>query len=238
MKRIGIVAALEREIAPLLEPGKFGFVRFDSSRTHWENEFMLVECGGIGAKAAAAAAERLLASGEIKLLITAGIAGALTPGAEIGQVMLPSVVLDETSGQRYKTCSRHPGILVTAASVADSAAKQALRQRTGADLVDMEAAAVAAVAAAHQVPFLAVKAISDTLEQRLPPLHRFVREGRFRTPAFLLWAALRPHWWAAILQLGDQTQIAARKLSFALSTLAVTEDWAPDAEPRIVVELK
>ena len=235
MKRIGIVAALEREIAPLLEPDKFGFVRSPSSSTRWENEFMLVECGGIGAKAAAAAAERLLASGEIKLLISAGIAGALTPDAEVGQVMLPSMVLDDVSGQRYTTCSRHPGILVTATAVAGSAEKQTLRQRTGADLVDMEAAAVAAVAEAHRVPFLAVKAVSDTLEQRLPPLHRFVRDGRFRTPAFVLWAVLRPRWWAAILQLADQTQIAARKLSFALSTLAVTEDWAPDAEPRILL---
>ena len=234
MKRIGIVAALEREVAPLLEPGRFGFERTAKSRVSWENESMVLECGGIGYKPAERAAERLIQRGDIKLLISAGVAGALTPQAEIGQIMMPSTVIDAATGTHYTTCSRRSEILVTGAQVASADAKQQLRARTGADLVDMEAAAVAAVAAAHGLPFLAIKAISDTHDQPLPPLDRFVRSGSFQTQKFAVWCLFHPQWWGAVQRLRDNTALASRKLCLALSTLAVAEDWSPDGEPKIM----
>jgi len=46
--------------------------------------------------------------------------------------------------------------------------KRELGAATGAIAVDMESAAIAAVAAAHGLPFLAVRTIADPLSMRLP----------------------------------------------------------------------
>ncbi len=77
--------------------------------------------------------------------------------------------------------------------------KQELLARYGADVVDMEAAAVAQVAEARGLKFAALKAISDEAAFVMPPLDRFIDEnGRFATGSFLMYVALRPRWWSSL----------------------------------------
>ena len=62
-----------------------------------------------------------------------------------------------------------------------------LLTKYGADVVDMEAAAVAQVAKERALEFAAMKAISDDAEFAMPPLTRFIDEnGKFATGAFWL----------------------------------------------------
>jgi adenosylhomocysteine nucleosidase len=52
--------------------------------------------------------------------------------------------------------------------VVDVAAKQAIRQATGAVATDMESAALARVAQRQGVPFIAIRSIADSAAMRLP----------------------------------------------------------------------
>ncbi len=58
--------------------------------------------------------------------------------------------------------------------VTDPEEKRAMGNRFGVQVVDMESYWVAGVASERRVPFLAVRAVSDTLSQRLPPFDRFL----------------------------------------------------------------
>lgn len=137
---------------------------------------------GIGYEAAAASARALVDAG-VTALMTFGLAGGLDPGLKSGSIVLP-VELISPSGARFVTCrswreriaaavssSRavSEGILLTSALAIDSvAAKTAAYKVSGAVAVDMESAAVAEVAAAARLPFIAVRVIVDTAADVLP----------------------------------------------------------------------
>jgi hypothetical protein len=63
----------------------------------------------------------------------------------------------------------HADIVGTDAPVADPWDKQLLHAQTGAAAVDTESHIAAEVAAAHQLPFVACRAIIDAADRRLPP---------------------------------------------------------------------
>lgn len=135
---------------------------------------------GVGERRARSAARALLDGGAGRLLVW-GCAGALIPGLRPGTLILPTEVRDENGG-RYALdpewrealqagipAAVEASVLVTAAvPVATAAGKQTLARRTGATAVDMEAAAVAAVAAERGVACMVLRAIADPLELDLP----------------------------------------------------------------------
>lgn len=143
-----------------------------------------LELGGIGPAAAQRAAQALAEAGA-SALAAFGVAGALEAGLRNGDLLCPERVLDE-QGRIYATDSawrarllqrlaesglppaRTAPLLTLPTALATPAAKRAARDREGAVAVDMESAAVAAVAAARGLPFLALRAIVDELHDPLP----------------------------------------------------------------------
>src|SRR6266566_4326844 len=98
-KRIAIVAALERELRPLIQGWRV------TKRQHQEREFTLHEgeyaiviCGGIGAESGRRAAEAAIALYSPDLIISAGVAGALVPELQIGDTIFPATVIDTQDG--------------------------------------------------------------------------------------------------------------------------------------------
>ena len=84
----------------------------------------------------------------------------------------------------------------------------------------MEAAGVAEAAAAHNVPFVAIKSISDEAQFKMPPVGKFISaDGAFRTAAFAMHVALRPRTWGAVAALAANSSLAAEKLCTALRSL-------------------
>jgi hypothetical protein len=59
-------------------------------------------------------------------------------------------------------------LLTRATPVAATDAKAELFRRTGAVAVDMESAAVAEIAVAHELPFMAIRVVVDTAHDTLP----------------------------------------------------------------------
>lgn len=215
-KSVAVVVAMRREIAPLLRGIR---AHVAEGIKFFELSDAVVGVGGVGEKAARHAAESLVSRYLPDVLISAGLVGALTPKLKVGDVVEAKEVVDAGSGAKFET-GRGTAKLVTGSSVSGPTDKPIEAERWNADIVDMEAAAEAAVAKEHGIEFIAIKAVSDDLNFPMPPLGRFVSdEGKFETFRFLTWVAVRPKWWSAVGRLNANSNLAATNLSEALSHL-------------------
>jgi len=221
--RLAIVAALEREVAPLFrdEDWATAVIRVGERELRIrERDDVLVIWGGIGAAAARTAAEALHkhTQGELSGYISAGYAGALTPELKVGDVMQPGHVVTPDGAD----CAAHGrkasgGVLVSARTVAGSAAKRDLAIRHSAKAVDMEAHAVADFARARHLPCVVIKVISDEHDSDLPPVEQFIdANGHFKSSSFAVHMMVRPWHWRKVIRLGRDTSVASRALCEAL----------------------
>jgi len=211
--KIVIVAALEREVWPLVKDWPVSRRQQD---LRWfkffEKDGVALVCGGIGPEAARRAAEAAVSIYHPQLLISAGFAGALSPKLSIGQTFTPQHVVDAGDGSRIAAVFGH-GVLVSSPDIADVEQKIRLGNAYGADAVDMEAAAVARCAAAHDIRFLACKVISDNNSTSLPPIARFVgSDGCFHAVSFVGFVLIRPWLWGQVLKLARDSSTAAARL--------------------------
>ena len=157
---------------------------------------------GIGAALARGAAARAVELWQPKLLIAAGFCGALAPHLKVGDIV--------TS----------PRILSVDHMVCDPAEKARLREEHDADAVDMESAAVEAVCAEHNIPFLAVRAVSDTSDTRLSPaVERVLASGEPSVLAAMMAILRRPSVLGEFRRLARDTKRAAEALAAALAAI-------------------
>ncbi|HET8699354.1 MAG TPA: purine and other phosphorylase-like protein, family 1 [Gammaproteobacteria bacterium] len=122
------------------------------------------------------------------------------------------------------------GDLLTAAEpLATPAAKRAAAA-LGVAAVDTESAAIAAVAAAARVPFVALRAIVDTAADVLPPVAvAWVDERGNRRFAAALAAAAKPLQWPALWILARRYRAASRALERAAALMAANRVLAAPA---------
>jgi uridine phosphorylase len=229
VKRVLIIAALPRELALLTRGWKRKEI-FAQNRTVtlWESDRAIAACAGIGGISARIATDAAYksANGEISLIISAGLAGALTPDLRVADIVQPATISDGVDGLSLPTASGQ-GTLITSGALAEQTHKHALA-RNGALAVDMEAFAVADVARIYGIPFIALKSISDELDFNLPPLGRFISpEGRFVTGKFVVWTAMRPWYWQTVIQLGRNTDSAVRSLTQAVENTIRNHQYNP-----------
>jgi adenosylhomocysteine nucleosidase len=214
MKRLGIISALPGELKPLVR----GWQK--RGRNTWAGQIAEFEAfavaGGIGAKAAARAAERVFAEFAPEALVSYGWAGALTCAVKPPMAHPIGDVIDAGTGERFVTGS--PGYrLITLDRVAGANEKHGLAQRFQSALVDMEAAAVARVAAARGIPFYCFKGVSDGYTDELPDLNQFIDgEGQLKIAALLAHVAVRPGYWASMQRLGKNSGAAASAVAEVL----------------------
>lgn len=219
--KIAIVAALEREVRPLVKHWRVRRQQSDGRQfTFFERDQTVVVCGGMGAECARRAAEAVIELYRPEQLISAGFAGALEPGLLVGEVLTPRIVIDGGDGSRTDT-GVGEGALVSFAGVADRGQKAKLAAAYGAQAVDMEASAVARGAQAHGLRFLACKAISDPSDFSWPAVAGFVgRNGQFRTSGFALYLGLRPWLWGRVAELARHSRRASAGLCQSLARLS------------------
>jgi adenosylhomocysteine nucleosidase len=118
--------------------------------------------------------------------------------------------------------AQHDVWLATSPRVADAAEKQRLAASYCAGLVDMEAAAIARLAAMRGISFHCIKGVSDGFGDQLPDFNRFLtREGQFQTARFTVFALFHPGYWRALKQMGENSRKASQ--SIAESVLAVLD---------------
>ncbi len=192
-----------------------------STRHRSRQPSILLATAGMGATRVSLAVAAALAHGPVDLLLSVGLAGACIPSLAAGDVLEASLVIDSQSGERFTPATLSgiaaPAILVTTPRIASPSEKQRLHATYNAAAVDMEAATVARLARAHNIPFAAFKAISDDHTVDLSHLRAFAHaRGHFRTSAFALHTALRPHLWLPTAALGRNTSRALENLSSGL----------------------
>lgn len=211
--KIAVVAALEREVRPLIR-GWGGREQEHEGRRFrfFEKDEVVVVCGGIGAAAARRAAAAVIALYAPRIVFSAGFAGALGPELKVGDLLRPSRVINAGDGSSTGIPDGE-GVLVSFGSVANPEQKAELRASYAAQAVDMEAAAVARAAEARGVEFRAVKVISDPHDFAFPAMKRFVdANGKFLEAKFGLFAAARPWLWVRILRLTRNSRRASQVL--------------------------
>lgn len=155
---------------------------------------LLLARTGIGRERALAASQHVLENYPVTGMVSFGFGGALAAGLQVGDLLVcPKLYCDSHPGAAvHKSDSRllqlaaqamtgraTPRLLTGDALTMDQvvvqpAEKLALGQAYQAQVVDMESYWVAQAAAGRQVPFLGVRAISDALQERLPPFDRFL----------------------------------------------------------------
>lgn len=219
MKKTAIIAALDRELHPFVDGWTQARVEANGkSLPCYEREDAVAVAGGIGCARSERAARAIVAKYQPKVLISAGLAGALIRSLKVASIVTPNVIVDAANGTEYR-CQLGGdivggGVLVSSAGIAGAEAKAGLVERCHALVVDMEAAGVARVAQETGTGFRCVKAVSDELGFSLPPLQRFVdKEGIFQNGRFAAWAACRPWRWATVIQLARNSARATKALS-------------------------
>jgi adenosylhomocysteine nucleosidase len=215
-KPVAIVAAMRTELAPLLRGIP---VKRVNGVELFELQNAVVAIGGIGRSAGVRAAEVAIAEAQPQILVAAGIAGAVSPRLKVGEVAQAREVVDAENGDRY-AAQGGDWLVATAPCISDAVGKKALWEQFGADVVDMEGAAVASVAKRHGIKFAAVKAVSDQADFPMPPLMRFLGPaGNFVTGRFLVYLMLHPRWWGPVMKLSSNSRRASMNLSRELGHL-------------------
>jgi adenosylhomocysteine nucleosidase len=219
MTRVAIIAALPGELKPFVlgwpHSTRDG-IDFWAQRD--EEEEWIAACAGAGQAAATRAFAALEEGGPIDLVLSVGWAGSLSPEIAGGTAHNVAGVIDVRTGERFH-CDAGAGELWLATSpiVACEAEKLRLARTYKAALVDMEAAAIARLAAMREIPFYCINGVSDDLAARLPDLNRFIAaDGKFLMRSFVLFAILRPWHWPALIRMGENSRKAAAAISQSL----------------------
>jgi adenosylhomocysteine nucleosidase len=238
MNTIAIIAALDRELNPLVSGWKRSAVVLHGKTFRvYEHENLVAVASGIGCRAAESAARAIVAQYRPQALISAGLAGGLIRSLKVGCIVTPNVIMDAFNRNEYR-CTLGEGliaggVLVSAREIAGPQSKQKLVEDFHALAVDMEAAGVAEVARDAEIGFCCVKAISDESSFPMLPLNQFVSaEGSFLTGKFALWAALRPWIWPRVIALGRNSNRATQALCDWLKT-HVTSNLKPGKVVRL-----
>jgi adenosylhomocysteine nucleosidase len=182
---VGVVFALGLE-AGSLEDRLAGKIAVRGSQfTAWQGGLkgrsVVIVHSGAGQKNAALATTALILGHKPRWVISAGLACGLHPQVQRGDIVMPNCILGE-DGQRLAIDFRisseqttavpglHMGPLLTIDRVAfKTAEKLQLGQRHAALAVDMETLAVAEECCREKQRFLAVRVVSDAVDEELPP---------------------------------------------------------------------
>ena len=206
----------------------------------------MIELSGPGPRNAAAAAERLQARGA-RLLVSWGTAGALVPELPPGALLVSATTTQDSGPDNLhhdhkladaiaEACAALRPTRGTVCSVSRPAcqrsAKEALNRISGALVVDMESAAVAAVAHRAGLPFAAVRAVVDPVGFELPPaaLAGLREDGSSSVWPVLVALLRQPGQLGSLCRLGLHFRSALRALEAVAAHLASTST-APFGAP-------
>ena len=185
MKNVLVVAAEDFEFAGILSRAE------KVVRPGWKVQFsriailngmrLLMAADGPGSRLAGMAAEEVKNREPFEAVVSTGLCGALDPELAVGQIFVASKVNGWDARQPVTAMKFRTGRLVSIDRVAGTAEDKTLLYAAGADVVEMEAAAVESRAREWRLPFYCVRAVSDTASEYIALDLNEMRdaEGRF-----------------------------------------------------------
>jgi adenosylhomocysteine nucleosidase len=230
---VAVVAALGSELRPLRVLPAVPEVRVFQS--------------GPGTAASTAAAADAVATGALAL-VSWGVAGGLAATLPTGTVIVSArcqnaagtaVAGDEHWALRVaallgKTLAVETGPLLCVEHVLHSpAAKAATQKQTDALAVDMETFAIGAVAAAHDLPWIAVRVVADSAADTLPKgVESCVNAAGNTRVVGVLGLLLKPDQWSALARTARCFGRARCSLAASAALLVPTRFALPGAGSR------
>ncbi len=204
--------------------------------------------GGIGRENAIKATRCLLESAKVDLLISSGVAGGIRQGLKVGDLVVAERVAyskqsdfdvedlqlesDYVCNQKVVKLSRrlsgdlelklHVGNILTVDKVINKAStKKNIGDHNPFLAVEMEGSAIAEVALENEVPFAAVRAISDDVDDDLHLDYDKIlsNEGKVKVSGIALEVLKNPKKLAALKRLNKQTKNAAKSLAYFMPKL-------------------
>ncbi len=215
--RIGLVAEVKWEVREVCRQLKLRLL--DTRDEIWGadlNGHVIRLClSGMVPAVAKTRVDRFLDSQKLDLMICSGLAGALRPNIVVGDVIVSStdrsLIHIAESALKERAIPFHVGPLVTVASpVLTPAPRRDLAKKTGAIAVDMESQTIAALCRERRIPCLAMKGVSDGIDDDLSPIL-----GGFEIiniPRIALRVLSRPRTWPLAVRLARHSYVAADHL--------------------------
>jgi len=233
--RILVTFALDNEFAPWHALHEFKSAKLGEVEVYLAklgSAQVTVALTGVGARQAALAASQIM-RGEFDAFdccISSGLAGGLQTKFAIGEVLAARSVFSEAvpadGTSRLLQCSaalasfaaESGATIVEQFYSADhviSTAREKQVLSAKADAVEMESFEILREAQNAGVPAVAVRAISDTLDEDLPldMGEIFTEEGQVSIPRVLGQVALKPQSLPGLVRLGKNSRAAAQSLS-------------------------
>jgi adenosylhomocysteine nucleosidase len=240
---ICILGAVKEEVAGVKGrmkiESKRRFGNTDIWRGIWEGKRITLVRTGIGKQRAEEALTRVLNNFPIVKVISIGYAGGTHADLKTGDLLIadkilavpkdgqapeeipitPALVEKSASLQKPDEHDRkytiHTGRLLTVAEVVHRPEdKKALGEKYDSMALDMETSVLAKIAAEKEVPFLSVRAISDTVEEELVDVSSFVEPDGEISKLKAGWYVLtHPTSLRKFIALKDIAQLATKNLT-------------------------
>jgi len=235
-KYIVIAAALPMELAGLKKRGRFGRAGIpgvEAATGTLDGRDVALVVSGIGEERAYETARAVLSSLTASAYVSVGLSGSLNEGLKPGAVVVGESVKCACNGEVFHS----DAALLSAASeaikkgagatfgplyassvvVTTSADKYRLAAETGCVALDMETCGAARGAFGAGVPFMAVRVVSDGLDDDLPvDFNRFTKDGKMDWPRFMAHVLTHPGTIPPLMRLGRRSALAAGNLADAL----------------------
>ncbi|MFZ0640826.1 MAG: hypothetical protein WA020_09600 [Candidatus Acidiferrales bacterium] len=225
--RILITFALDMEFAPWRRLHSFAqipdteFAMHETKLGDPQVRVALTGVGGVRAKSVVRAALEWRPD----ICVAAGLAGSLRADYRVGQVLAARDIVELESGRtvaadadllhRAKTCGAVviDRLLTSSTMVLSAEGKRRLGNMAGA--VEMESFAVVTEAVAKSIPAIAIRAISDEVDEDLPMDFGGVLDdsGNVKTGRIVRALARAPQKLPALVRLGRHSRAASMKLA-------------------------
>ncbi len=249
---IAVLCAIRQEVSPLAAcmnvSKKFNIDEIPFYQGDMDGRPLTLVQGGIGRDNAIKAASCLLESTSVDLLISAGVAGGIIPGLNVGDLVVAERVGYSGQGnfddeelqlefdfackeeivQLARQFSNDPeskmhfGNLLTVDKVINNAStKKRIGEQNSFLAVEMESAAVAKVAYEKGVGFAAIRSISDDIDDdlHLDYDNMISDEGKVKVTNIALSVLKNPQKLALLSRLNKQTRRASKNLANFMTKL-------------------
>ena len=204
----------------------------------WEGTSIVLVRTGMGKDCALGVLEAVLKKINPSLVVSIGYAGGLSLKLNVGDLVIADHILEIS---QTATCINdhsvgfqqlalleglnfpeqivvHRGTLITVDRVVyDSSLKQELGSRYNALAVDMETSALVAHTTEKKIPFISIRAISDTVDQSLVDISSLIDRGGEISKLKSAWyVATHPHTIQNFISLRGQSQKATSNITKTL----------------------
>ena len=217
------VASDRREAEPWT--GRWDNVRKPDLPVHWaragtwRGREVIAVANGVGANRAVLAIQAAQGISErFSGLCSIGTGGGLDPSLDIADVVVATAVTDGArtwSALQPRGPESRSGLVYSGSKIARTSTEKKNLRATGAILIEMEAAGVAAMAEQLAVPFYCVRVVSDRADETFfIDFDKFLMpDGRFNVSILLKYALAHPlKGFAELLRLQRRTSDAAKRL--------------------------